>query len=148
MAEARTQNPPEVEEMMQWISSTLSELNIGLLIYRLDDPKDDLSLRLLYANGAATHFTGADLSQRVGKRILEAFPALAPHLPELYADVVRTGRSREAGVSEYGGDAEVEPGYFSVKAFPMPRQCVGVVFENITIRKRLEEMVRVAQKRV
>lgn len=139
---------PEIEEMMRWISSTLSELNIGLLIYHLEDTADSSSLRLLYANDAASQYTGANLSARVGKRILEAFPPLADsHLPGLYADVVREGRSREAGVSEFAGDNEVERGHYAVKAFPMPRECVGVVFENVTLRKRLEEMVKATMLR-
>jgi hypothetical protein len=82
------------------------------------------------------------LGARVGQRILEAFPPLADsHLPDLYADVVRQNRSREAGAFEFPGDDEVERGYYAIKAFPMPRDCVGVAFENVTLRKRLEEIV-------
>jgi hypothetical protein len=41
----------------------------------------------------------------------------------------------------------VRQGFYSVKAFPMPRQCVGVVFENITARKQLEELVKKQRSR-
>jgi len=36
----------------------------------------------------------------------------------------------------------VQKGYFASKAFPMPNACVGVLFENITLRKQLEEIIK------
>lgn len=137
----------DFDTMVGFVSSVFSELNIGLLIYRLERPGDPSSLRLAYANRVASEYTRADLGDVVGKRIGEAFPALADtELPALYAEVAQTKRARNIGVSEYGGDGKVERGYFSVKAFPMPNDCVGIVFENITTRKQLEEMVKRQRK--
>ncbi len=146
-----TPNPFEgadVETMIGMVSSVFSELNIGLLIYHLEDPDDPRSLRLVYANRMASEYTGADLSRAVGLNIVDAFPGLAEtDLPERYAGVATTKQSRNIGAFEYGGDERVNRGYFSVKAFPMPKDCVGVVFENITVRKQLEEMVRKLRER-
>ncbi|MBT8402083.1 MAG: PAS domain-containing protein [Rhodothermia bacterium] len=140
--------PPNLEDIKQWVSAILAEVNIGLLIYHLEDITDFQSLRLLYTNKAASEFTGADLSALEGKRILDAFPGLAEgELPEAYADVVRNKRSIELGTTEYGGDDRVEPGFYSVKAFPMPSQCVGIIFENITVRKKVEELVKKERER-
>lgn len=148
MSQSIKSTPPNLEDIKQWVSAILAEVNIGLLIYHLEDAADSKSLRLLYTNKAASEFTGADLSQLEGKRILDAFPALADgELPEAYADVVRNGRSIELGTTEYGGDDRVEQGFYSVKAFPMPSQCVGVIFENITVRKKVEELVKKERER-
>ena len=125
-----------------------SELNIGLLIYHLEAPDDPNSLKLLYANQAASEFTGADLSALVGRRILDAFPGLeGSGLPEIYAEVARTRKPYNVGAYEYGGDEQVTQGYYAVKAFPMPSTCAGIVFENITLRKQLEELVKKQRSR-
>ncbi|MDX1530682.1 MAG: hypothetical protein R3362_04080 [Rhodothermales bacterium] len=132
-----------VEQITSVVSSLFAELNIGLFIYHLEDPDRPRSLRLIYANTAASTYTGSDLHPLVGLTITEAFPGLADtDLPETYAEVVETGRSRNLGAFEYPGDERVARGHFSVKAFPMPQRCVGIVFENISTRKRVDEMVK------
>ncbi len=135
--------PPDIKEMMEWVSAVLSELNVGLLIYHLEDFDDPESLKLLYANHAASEYTGADLNELVGMNILEAFPGLKEtDLPETYRQVALTKRSLELGAFEYGGDDHVQKGHYSVKAFPMPSDCVGVIFENITVRMQLQDLVK------
>lgn len=137
----------DFDTMVNLVSSILSELNVGLLIYRLENPNRPDSLRLAYANRVASEYTRADLSGLVGKTIGEAFPALAAsELPEIYAEVARTKHPRNVGAFAYQGDGNVGPGHYSVKAFPMPNDCVGIVFENITVRKQLEELVKRQRK--
>lgn len=147
MATRPSSDAVDFDTMVNLVSSILSELNVGLLIYRLENPDRPDSLRLAYANRVASEYTRADLSGLIGKTIGEAFPALAAsELPEIYAEVARTKHPRNVGAFAYEGDGRVAPGHFSVKAFPMPNDCVGIVFENITVRKQLEEMVKRQRK--
>lgn len=133
---------PDVTTMIRLTQSILSNLNVGLLVYYLKDPDEATSLTLVYANDEASHYTRADLQKLVGKKILDAFPSLAKtELPQNYAAVARDGKPREFGAVEYE-DNNVEKSVFSVKAFPMPNRCVGVVFENISLRKKVETMAR------
>jgi hypothetical protein len=135
--------PPEVQSVVNTVASVFAELNTGLLIYHLVARDDQRSLTLVYANAAASKYTGADLGVLVGKTIDEAFPALRDtDLPATYAEVSSGGRSVNLGAFEYSGDAHVGPGYFAVKAFPMPARCVGVAFENITLRKKVDELLK------
>lgn len=134
---------PPVDTVVRTVASVFAELNTGLLIYHLADADETDSLTLVYANAAASKYTGADLDALIGKSIGEAFPALnGTHVPAAYAEVSRGGKSVNLGAFEYEGDAHVKPGYFAVKAFPMPARCVGVVFENITLRKKIEQLAR------
>lgn len=143
MANTKSFDLSDLDTMMGLVESIFSELNIGLVIFHLEDSKNPHTLKLVYANKVASQYTGADLSQLVGKPILEAFPALGgTDLPELYAEVVNQNEARNIGAFEYGGDANVEKGYYAIKAFPMPNACVGAVFENVTVRKQLEELTR------
>ena len=131
------------DSMVNLVSMIFAELNIGMLIYQVEDKGDESSLRLLYANKAASAYTGTDLSERVGKRILEAFPALeGSDVPTAFLEVAVGGRSRNLGSFEYSGDQTIERSHYSIKAFPMPSDCVGVAFENITVRKKVEDMLR------
>ena len=135
--------PANVQTVVEAVSSVFAELNTGLLIYHLVDRGDPASLTLVYTNAAASKYTGADLSALVGKTISEAFPALGhTDLPAAYAKVGNGGHSVNLGAFKYEGDAQVGEGYFAVKAFPMPARCVGVVFENITLRKQIDELVK------
>lgn len=146
MEATKSFNLSDIPTMMSMVSSIFSELNIGLFIYHLEDRKSSRTLKLVYANKTAAQYTGADVTRLVGKYILEAFPALAEtDLPELYAEVVNTQESRNIGAFEYVGDENIGRSHYSVKAFPMPSDCVGIVFENITVRKQLEEMVKKLQ---
>ena len=137
-----------VRAVISTVSAIFSELNTGLLIYHLADPAEVYSLTLVYANDMASRYTGTDLSLLIGKTIDEAFPALTgTDLPETYAEVSAGGHSANLGAFEYKGDEHVGPGYFAVKAFPMPARCVGVVFENITLRKKIEQLIRKERNR-
>ena len=132
-----------IEAMTSVVSSIFTNLNIGLLIYQLEVPNEPRTLRLVYVNEAASDYTGADLSHRTGKYILDAFPGLAgSDLPRIYAEVAAGGKPVDLGSFEYPGDEAIEHSFYSVKSFPMPNDCVGIVFENITVRKQVQEMVR------
>jgi len=87
-------------------------------------------LRLIYANAEASRCTGTDLAPRVGKMILEAFPSLAgTELPRTYLEVASGGAAVHLGNVRYRDDQMAEQTY-SVRAFPMPMQCAGVLFES------------------
>ncbi len=118
--------------------SIFSELDTGLAIYHMEDLNEASSLKLVYANREASKYTGADLSQFVGKYVLDTSPVFAAsNIPQQFAEVANTKQARNLGALEYG-DANVEKGWFAVKAFSLPNDCVGVVFENITLRKQEE----------
>ncbi len=134
---------PNVQSVVTTVSSVFDALNTGLLIYHLVDPEEANSLVLVYANAVASRYTGTDLDLLIGRTIDEAFPALqGTDLPATYAEVSLGSPSVNLGAFEYEGDERVKRGYFAVKAFPMPERCVGIVFENITLRKKLEQLLR------
>ena len=122
---------PEFAAILSFIDAIFRELNMGLFIYHMEDLKAPTSLRLIYANKEASKSTGADLREMVGKPILEAFPNLSQtQIPQLFSDVVNNKESRRVDEFEYT-DENLATGSYSVKAFPMPNDCVGVLFERI-----------------
>jgi PAS domain S-box-containing protein len=123
------------------------KIQLGLLIFQLDNPQDDKSLRLVYANHAAANHTGMSIEQFAGKTINEIFPGLcsADVIPK-YANVVR--KQQETDVEELlYDDNQDKPSWFSIKAFPLPGNCVGLSFKNITERKTAEKKLEASHER-
>jgi len=128
--------------VVHYARQLLAEINLGVLIYHLEEKQHEGSLKLLYANEHASHYTGANLQPRIGKYILEAFPSLQEtELPKVYSDVARSGKACKVGAVEYA-DQSLRPGAYSVKAFPMPADCVAVLFEDIGLQKQIDDLVR------
>lgn len=129
-------------DMLEVARALFANMNIGFILHRLENTNDVASLRFVYANEAASKYTGTDLSKLFGKPLSAAFPELVKtDVPDIFAEVVRTGEAHNIGAMEYS-DENVKKAYFSVKAFPLADQHVGVVFENITAHKELEALVK------
>jgi PAS domain-containing protein len=119
---------PEFGPIVSLLDSLLSELNVGLFIYHLQDEDDYRSLKLVYVNKEAERSTGLPVEERLGQRILDAFPPLAEtEIPQAFREVVTTQKSRRINLSY---DENGDSGEYSVRAFPMPANCVGVLFER------------------
>ena len=126
------------ETQMKLYADATRNMPVGLSIWRLENLQDAASLRLVTTNPAYTEFTGVPFESIANQLILEAFPAMAgTDTLEQYAEVVRTGQKRNLGEVIYGDD-RVEKSIFTVKAFPLPNRCVGIVSDNITLHKKAE----------
>lgn len=134
-----------VETAPDFLADLFRNVPVGMYVYELENPDDDRSLRLIAANPAATVFTGVKAEDIVGRRIDECFPGLrAKGIPRRYAEVVRSGRPTELDAFQYQ-DQRVSASVFSVKAFPLDRSRMCVVFEDITEQRRAESTLRLTQ---
>jgi PAS domain-containing protein len=134
-------------EEIQLLADVVRNMQVGLHLYHLEDIDDDRTLRMVATNLAASQFTGVAMEDVLGKTLDENFPGLREKgIPQLYAEVVRSGKSVELEEVYYGDD-RVMHGAFSVEAFPLPNNHVGVTFENITERKRMEETLHKSEEK-
>ncbi|MFH1642322.1 MAG: PAS domain S-box protein [Nanoarchaeota archaeon] len=139
------------EENLKRSADIFNNIQVGLYIYRLEnaDDKEGKTLRMLSANQAAADMTGVSVKDVIGKTLDENFPHLRKRwdskegktIPEIYAEVVRSGKAKTLE-DVYYGDNRVIEGAFAVKAFPLPDNCVGVAFDNITDRIKTEEALK------
>ncbi|HEY9807660.1 MAG TPA: GAF domain-containing protein, partial [Candidatus Obscuribacterales bacterium] len=138
------------EERIQLYADIVSNMQIGLLVWRLENLHDPSSFRLVNYNPAAIAILQikADLAQLVGEPMVDIMPKLFDcGFPELCAEVVCSGRLQDLPEIVYQ-DELIPHGVFSAKVFPLPNQCVGVVFEDITERKQAEVQLQAASERV
>ncbi|EDX86439.1 PAS fold family [Synechococcus sp. PCC 7335] len=133
-------------------AEAVENMQVGLYIWRLIDAEDPTSLTLVATNPAASRLTGIPVEGNdiIGQRILDVFPGLAnTDILATYAGVVRTKMMVDLGDISYTDD-RVKPSIFSVKAFPLAQDCVGVSFDNVTGRREAEavRMDQAAQLRI
>jgi len=131
------------EEALQRAASLFAGVQIGMYAFHLEDVTSPKSLRLTAANPASESLTGVSADSVVGKLLGDAFPAVAAtSLPQKCANVVLTGESIEIADVPYTRRGVEQSEWFHVRAFPLPGNCVGVAFESVTERKRMQESLR------
>jgi PAS domain S-box-containing protein len=130
-----------INKELQQASDIFMNIRTGLHIYHLENIDDDRTLRMLAVNPAAEVLTGISASEVVGKTLDENFPGLREKgIPKDYANVIRTKISKQFDEIIYGDNRVVE-GAFSFNAFPLPDNCVGISFENITEQIKSREAI-------
>ncbi|MBC6435625.1 PAS domain S-box protein [Nostoc sp. HG1] len=133
------------EERLQLYADVVRDTQVGMVVWQLEDADDPGSFRLLVANPMASVATGINFEPLIGTSMAENFPMLLQTtLVQQYMTVVRTGQAIDLGEVSYQEDSIVA-GIYSLKAFPLPNQCLGLSFENITDRKRTETQLRETQ---
>ena len=121
---------PEFSGILTFVDAIFSEINMGLLIYHVENPDDIRTARLIYANRMASEFTGTDLGRQIGKLIFDAFPYLVDtEVPRLYQEASSQKKSHHLGIVDYE-DENVKRGRYSTRVFPMPSDCIGILFET------------------
>jgi PAS domain S-box-containing protein len=112
-------------------------IQFGIIIYHLENIKDDRTLRLVSANPRTEKFLGIKIEDIVGKTIDENFPNLREQkIPQKFTQVIKTQKPANLEDVIYK-DNRIE-GAYAVKVFPLPDQHVGVCFEDITEKKKIE----------
>jgi PAS domain S-box-containing protein len=137
------------EAELRRYADVVRNVQVGLNVWCLQDRADPRSFRLISTNPAAERALGVRSEDILGRRIEEAFPhMLGTDLPSQYRDVVLSGEGRDLGEVRQRFGEGAEEGVFSVKVFPLPGDCVGVAFENITEGKRVADELRESERRL
>jgi PAS domain S-box-containing protein len=132
----------EIEARLLQAHNIFENIQSGIYIYHLEDPDNDRSLRMVAANPASHKLTGVPVEEVIGKTLDENFPGLREKgIPQKYVEVIRTGIPITLE-DLYYKDQRVIAGGFSVNAFPLPNNHIGISFENITKRKIAEEALK------
>jgi two-component system, cell cycle sensor histidine kinase and response regulator CckA len=115
------------------VFALLEEVPLGIFVFRLEDPGDEGSLRIVFANRATEEALGIVPATVVGSLIGESFPNITGgnNLAAAYRDVAVSKVPRHLGVVTYGDEA-IEESRFAVSAYPLGNDMVAIFFENLS----------------
>lgn len=120
-------------------ASISQSAQVGLCAFRMENIEDDRTLTLIAANPAAVRITGLPEGSQIGRTLDEIAPGLRElGLPKRLAGVVRTRMPTDPEQISYG-DSSIPQSTWMYRAFPMPNQCVGMTFENVSEQMRTME---------
>jgi PAS domain S-box-containing protein len=124
----------------------LRELPIGVALLLLQDPSDSQTFKIVDANRAAAEITRSDSRNLLGKTLADFPNLLETRIPGELLATLRAGHARDLGEVSCGDDRGRE-GVYSVRAFPLSNNFLGVVFEDVTDRKKAERTLRDREER-
>ncbi len=134
----------QVDESVRLYDQIVENMQIGLYVYHLENMDDDSTLRAIASNPAATKFTGLEMADVLGMTIDEIFPkSRSKNIPQVFSSVIRNQKAVELEDIDCDESGRITRA-LSIKAFPLPNNCIGVAFENITDRKSLELELQLA----
>jgi len=137
----------KAEEAIQQYSDIANNMQVALNVYHLEDINDFCSLILVKTNPAAEKMISIKSLEVLGKKFGEVLPMLKGYgIEQILSNVVITGLSYENEEFRYYRE-NGEILFYAVKAFVMPNNHVGLLFEDITQRKLIEKAVKDNEER-
>ncbi len=137
-----------LEAQIRQQAAIIDHADLGVAVYRLEDPNDPRSLRLLSLNSAAARILQAEAQDLTGKLVLEAFPSTERESLERNARVALSGVPADAPDVHYPGDSRMPEAYFSAHAVPLGDNTMAVLFQDVTERRREEEALQTTLQRL
>jgi signal transduction histidine kinase len=128
----------DAKKALKHLQAFLEKIPYDFVMWSLEDPEDPGTFRFTYTAHPVAVSTGLDMGPYLGTTFRESFPALLEAgVPELYREVLRTGIPQELPALRHGDDIIPEREY-RILAYPVAKDLVGVLVEDVTARVRAE----------
>ncbi len=124
----------------------LKGMPVGMIVLHLENPRDPKTFKIIDANPAAASLTGATLEDFRGRTLADFPKLLETPFPASCLNALRAQEPRSLGEITYG-DERVREGIYAVQVFPLSREFLGVVFENVTEQRQSERALRDSEER-
>ena len=129
----------------QLYTEFVSKMQSAVAVFYLENLVDLRSFRLIAFNSAAAKLIGVTVENVLGKTLAELYPeALNTEVQKTLQEILRYGKPKELGAFHYSGGSGTQR--FSVAAFVLSSNCVGLVFKNAVDGKPTAAMPHVVQE--
>jgi PAS domain S-box-containing protein len=139
-------DPLPHETLLGLYPELLRELPVGVVLLHLEDRSDAESFRIVDANRAAVEITRSPSRMLLGRTLADFPKLLGTPIPGQLLATLRAGEARDLGEIAYA-DENIGDGVYSVRAFPLSDNFLGVAFEDVTNRIQAERTVRESEER-
>ena len=133
---------PTIGNVESWLYQRIVEqMPLAVVVWwaETDDPRD---LRMVYCGPHSTAVTGTDMSQFVGLRFSDSFPAVfETDFPYRIFSVATGSRPDHFEAFPYS-DENVPEGWFRVEVQPLGQRCALVAYTNITDQQQAAASLR------
>lgn len=136
------------ENSIKFYEDIVNNMKAGLFVFEMTNSEAPLEFRLVSTNPASCEYIGYDVAHLIGKTLKDIFPSPngVTEIPEILKKTIVNKKAINIGEFQYGGE-RVNPGYFSFTSFPLPGNMVGVLFDNITDRKKHEQALSLSEEK-
>lgn len=124
----------------------LEAMPVGVIVLHLENPRDPKTFKIIDINPAAASLTGAKLEDLRGRTLADFPKLLKTQFPASCVEALQAQQTMNLGEIIYG-DERIREGIYSVQAFPLSDDLLGVVFQNVTEQSRSERELRESEER-
>jgi PAS domain S-box-containing protein len=132
---------------LNYYPELLRALPVGVALLLLEDPADARTFRIVETNPAAAVITGWKAERILNKRLADFPRLLKTNLPRQFQEALQSGVAKNLGEIFYGDEC-IRQGNYSVKAFPLSQNLLGIAFENVTKYIEREQSLRESEERI
>jgi len=127
---------------LQQYADIVEQIQFSLMTWRLEDLDDDRSLVAVRVNPASVDLFGRPAEELLGRRLVDIWPGVnGERFASAISNTIRTG-DRTVIQQVPFPRADGFEGFFSVRMFPLPDHCAGLVSEDVTDQHQAEEALR------
>ncbi len=134
--DARQAMVRKAEEEREHYQRLFSESPLGKMVLHWEEPPDRASFQVVSANASATVMSGGKLARFAGTRLDPAAAGLDPDLNQWCATAAETNEPQH-WTWHIGHGAETRT--YEARGYAMGGGHVGVVFQDVTARRRMQE---------
>lgn len=137
MSEQLEKNVP-VEILKQIIEKS----PLGISLWKVEDPSDAGTYRLVFANSAASEAAGVSWEQFKDKTLREGFPKMMDtYAPKFWTEAIRTGHVQYLPDIEYSDDNVVK-GIYSTVVVPIGKDYICLMIRNVTAERMAQRELK------
>lgn len=134
------------ENLLAILHDIVSHIDIGLSVFKAENPEDPGSFRLEMANTAAGRMIRFLNEKNIGKTVDEISPLMRQlELQDVFFNVLHANKFQETEELLYHPDNQFVKKYFKVRVFPLPLNRVAMLIEDITFKRDNETTLKMTK---